>query len=59
MPQFLEEEEDYNRKTACRVFEGEYDWVTDRLIEKICGYAKLWIESPGGSDYREKYLHAK
>lgn len=38
MPQFLEREEDYNRKTGCMVFEDEYDWVMDRLIKRICGY---------------------
>ncbi len=59
LPQFLEDDEEYNRKTACRTFEDEYDWVTDKLIERIRGYAKLWIASPGGTDYREKYLRAK
>ncbi len=58
-PQFLEDDEEYNRKTACGTFEDEYDWVMDKLIECIRGYARLWIVSPGGTDYREKYLRAK
>ncbi len=57
--QFLEDDEEYNRKTACRTFEDEYDWVMDRLIERIRAYAQLWINSLRGSDYKAKYLHAK
>ena len=59
MPPFLEEGEDYERKQACRMFEDEYDWVTDKLIERICGYASLWIETQGGQDYKQKYINAK
>ncbi len=59
LPQFLEDDKEYNRKTAFRTFEDEYDWVMDRLIERIRAYAQLWIDSLGGSDYKAKYLHAK
>ncbi len=41
LPQFLEDDEEYNQKTACRTFEDEYDWVTDKLIERIHRYARL------------------
>lgn len=57
--QFLEDDKKYNQKTACRTFEDKYDWETNRFIERICGYAQLWIASPGGTDYSMKYLHAK
>lgn len=59
LPQCLEEDEEYNPKTACRTFEDEYDWVTDKLIERIRAYARMRIASPGGNDYRVMYLHAK
>ncbi|MCJ1344946.1 hypothetical protein MMC31_003151 [Peltigera leucophlebia] len=59
LPQFLEDDEEYNQKTACRTFEDKYDWVTDWLIERIRAYAQLWIASPGGTNYSVKYLHAK
>lgn len=59
MPQFLEEGEDYERKQACRIFEDEYDWVTDKLIERIREYASLWIDTQGGQDYKQKYFDAK
>lgn len=57
--QFQEDDEGYNQKTACKTFEYEYDWVTDKLIKHIHGYAKLWIVSPGVSDYRINYLYTK
>ncbi len=41
LPQFLEDDKEYNRKTAYRIFENEYDWVTDKLIECIHRYARL------------------
>ncbi len=59
LPQFLEDDKEYNRKTAYRTFKDEYDWVIDELIERIRAYAQLWIDSLGGSDYKAKYLHAK
>lgn len=59
LPQFLKDGKEYNQKTACRTFEDEYDWVTDKLIKRIRSYAKLWLASPGGSNYRVKYLYAK
>lgn len=59
LPQFLEDNEKYNQKTACRTFKDKYDWVIDKLIERIRDYAKLWLASIRGSNYRVKYLHAK
>ncbi len=59
LPQFLEDDKEYNQKTACRTFEDKYDWVIDRLIERIHAYAQLWIDFFGGSDYKAKYLHVK
>ncbi len=59
LSQFLEDDKEYIRKTACRTFKNEYDWVIDWLIERLRVYAQLWIDSLGGSDYRGKYLHAK
>ena len=58
-PQFLEDDKEYNRKTAYRTFKENYNWVMDKLIERIHGYAKLWIISCRGSNYRIKYLHGK
>lgn len=59
LPQFLEDDEKYNRKTAYKTFEDKYDWVTDKLIERIHGYAKLWRASLEGSDYKVKYWCTK
>lgn len=47
---------DNERKRAFREFEKQHDWVEDRLVERIRGYAKLWLQSPGGSYYRDQYL---
>lgn len=33
--QFLENNKEYNQKTAYRTFKDKYDLMTDRLIEKI------------------------
>lgn len=59
LSQFLEDDKKYNQKTACRTFEDKYDWVTDRLIERIYGYAQLWIAFSKGTNYSMKYLHIK
>ena len=59
LPLFPEDDEEYNRKIACRTFEEEYDWVTNKLIECIRRYARWWIASFGSTDYRKKYLRAK
>lgn len=59
LQQFLEDNKKFNQKTACRTFKDKYDQVADRLIERICRYAQLWIASLKGTDYSIKYLHAK
>lgn len=57
LPAFLRNDYmDYERKRASREFEKQHDWVEDRLVERIRGYAKLWLQSPGGSYYRDEYL---
>lgn len=59
LPQFLEDDKEYNQKTACRSFEDEYDWMTDKFIKRIYSYTKLWIAFSGSSNYKVKYLYAK
>ncbi|MCJ1266411.1 hypothetical protein MMC22_006296 [Lobaria immixta] len=57
LPAFLRNDYmDNERKRAFREFEKQHDWVEDRLVERIRGYAKLWLQSPGGSYYRDQYL---
>lgn len=38
---------------------GQYDWVMDKLIEHIYGYAILKIASLSNTGYKEKYLYTK
>lgn len=59
LPQFLEDGKEYDRKTTYRTLEDKYDWVTDKLIKWIRGYARLWLASSEDSNYRVKYLHTK
>lgn len=58
LPSFLQDGDDYERKLAYQAFEREYDLVEDKLVEKIQAYANAWLNSEGGSYYREQYtLH--
>lgn len=59
LSQFLKDDKKYNQKIAYGIFEDEYDWVTNKLIERIYGYISLWIVSLDATDYGKKYLHTK
>lgn len=54
LPSFLKEGEDYDRRVAFEVFETEHEWVEARLMDRFRGYANLWLQSPGGSDYKQR-----
>ena len=54
LPSFLKEGEDDDRRVAFEVFEVEHEWVEARLMERFRGYANLWLQSPGGSDYKQR-----
>ena len=58
-PPFLEDSDDFDLSVASREFEDQYNWVEDRLVERLRGYAKFWLKSPGGSCYRDQYLNHK
>lgn len=54
LPSFLKEGEDYDRRVAFEVFEVEHEWVEARLMDRFRGYANSWLQSPGGSDYKQR-----
>lgn len=58
MPLFIREGSEFNQKKSRKVFERTYNWVQDRLVERLCAYAKLWLKSEGGKDYKEQEIHA-
>lgn len=55
LPSFLKEGEDYDRRVAFEVFEAEHEWVEARLMDRFRGYANLWLQSPGGLDYKQRH----
>lgn len=59
LPFFLTIGEDYERNLARQYFEEQHDWVEDRLVERLRAYATDWLETPGGSLYKEQYLRFK
>ena len=40
---------------ALKDFEAGYKWVENQLQTRLRGYAQLWLETPGGLLYNEKY----
>lgn len=57
--QFLEDNKEDNQKTIYRIFEDKYDYMTNKAIKYKHGYARLYIISLGGINYKKKYLYAK
>ena len=58
-PQYLESGTAQERDKAMEIFEQCHGQFEDRMVKRIRAYAKMWIESPGGSNYAEKYTRAK
>ena len=51
MPAFIREGSDTDRRKCTQEFERAYNWVQDRLVDRLCAYAELWLK--GGRGMRD------
>lgn len=45
---FVRQADKFDKKAASKCFEEAYDWVQDKLVERLHAYAKLWPATPLG-----------
>lgn len=57
MPFFSREKSKINQKKYAKVFEHAYNWVQDRLVERLCTYSELWLKSKRWKNYKEQEIH--
>lgn len=58
MPNYIREGHDVDRSKGAKEFERAYNWIQDRLVERLCAYAYLWLETEGGKDYKNRESRA-
>ncbi|MCJ1264022.1 hypothetical protein MMC22_003893 [Lobaria immixta] len=59
LPKFIRDGEDYARRKANKIFEDAYDWVQDKIVERLRAYAKLWLKTEGGEVYSTRFVQAR
>lgn len=53
LPGYLQDGPPYERNHAEKLFLDTHNRIEDLLVERIRGYANLWLGSPGGLGYKE------
>lgn len=59
LPPYLQDGPPYEQNHAEKIFLDAHNRIEDLLVERIRGYANLWLSSSGGLSYKDKQLHAK
>lgn len=57
MPDFIYEKLDTDQRKCFKQFERVYNWVQNRLVERFCAYAKLWLKSKREKDYEKQEIY--